>query len=850
MKKAVLASIVAFAAGILFFTWNNFLHQNNSEKSSANKISVPAKENDEKDNDALDALQWLSKTRAYPNADIPNDAYVNAWKMQNSRYANPNTTTVGTWTSIGPNNVGGRTLCVALDPLDTNTVWLGSASGGLWKSTVGGLGVNAWTYVNTGFPVLGVATIAINPANHLEMYIGTGEAYNYGMPLNGLTDRTTRGSVGMGILKSTDGGATWSYSLNWTYQQMRGVWEISINPLKPSSVIAATTEGIYKSTNSGTTWTQVQNATMAMDIAWFPSDTTIVLCGTGNMNSTNKGLYRSTDGGSTWALAGGGFPNATAHAGRTQIAFDPNNNNAALVQMSDIYNTIGFYKTTDKGATWSTIGSQDVTGYQGWYCEGMAIEQGNSNNILAGGVNMMLSNDNAASFNQVSNNFWTTDYMHSDVHDIVVNPQNANSIFIATDGGLFRSWDFGVSYTECTDGYVTSQHYIGSCSQTNANYLLSGLQDNYTQMYTGSVYWTPVVGGDGCYNAIDPTNDQIAYGASQYLNVEQTFDQWFSSNTIISTPSSATGGNPAAFLAPYILAPNNNNRIYAAGTGLQRSDDQGFTFNTVSADPIDAGNYILSIGCSYTQSDSVYIATAPDFGPMHFMISINAGVTFTDRSTGLPDRYPRRITVDPRNSKIVYVVFSGFGTGHIYKTTDAGITWADMSSVLPDAPFHCLMCDPQFPDIIYAGCDVGMYVSTNGGQTWITHNTGFPDYTMVFDIVPSNSDRGLLAFTHGHGVYKRSMNDISGISDPSSVNLSVNIFPNPASDVATISYGELYSNTTMKIYDLEGKLMEEQQLQKNSSYTHVDVSAWVKGVYLVNISSGKATVTKKMIVTK
>src|ERR1044071_3446700 len=136
------------------------------------------------------ALQFLSNSRAYPYPDIPADAYKKAELFYNAHFENQlqrkSEIQTSSWQSIGPNNIGGRTLAIALDPLDTATVWLGSASGGLWKSTTGGIGLNAWTYIPTGFPVRGVTSIAINPNNHNEIYIGTGETYTYASSVNGL----------------------------------------------------------------------------------------------------------------------------------------------------------------------------------------------------------------------------------------------------------------------------------------------------------------------------------------------------------------------------------------------------------------------------------------------------------------------------------------------------------------------------------------------------------------------------------------------------------------------------------------------------------------------------------------
>jgi photosystem II stability/assembly factor-like uncharacterized protein len=829
MKVIRYAVITALTIGIGLVT-SDLIHAPKTEKDFA--------EDNEAKSESLDMLQWMSKSRAYPNADIPVDGYTNAMEQYHLLQSTQRMQSIGTWSSIGPNNIGGRTLCVALDPADTNTVWLGSASGGLWKSTTGGMGTNAWNYVNVGYPVLGVATIAINSSNAAEMYIGTGESYNQGTSQNGLTERITRGTYGMGIFKSTDGGVSWQYALNWSYQQQRTVWDIVINPLRPQTVFAATSEGVYKSTDSGNTWAQVLNIPVCMDIALHQTDTSVVLVGAGNMNSINKGLYRSADGGLNWSMVGNGFPNV-AHQGRIMIEMYQTNNDIMMAQLCDIYNTIGFYKSTDKGVNWTNVSAYDVCGYQAWYCAGMAFKPGDPNTFMAGGVNLYRSTDGGSTFSQVSNNNWWTDYAHSDMHAILVNPQNPNSLFIATDGGLFRSWDFGDTYTECTDGYVTSQCYIGSVSQSNPNYALTGLQDNYSIQYTGSPYWTSVVGGDGCYNLIDPIDDNINFAAYQYLNVFITTDQWQSNFQVINTPASAFGNNPAAFLAPIMFSPANNQRLYAGARDLMRSDDGGFSWNVVSASPIDSNNCILSMAGSSTFADSIYIATAPDFAQMKFLLSTDGGNTFVDRSAGLPDRFPRRIAVDPRNSKIVYAVFSGFGTGHVFKSTNAGVSWSDISTSLPDVPFHAILLDPQFPDVVYAGSDMGLYVSTDGGVSWTTHNTGLPDWSMVFDLQTCGDDRSILCFTHGHGVWRRNLNDVLGIEIPDQ-SFVANVFPNPASDKVFITYGEeIQGEAEMNIYDLMGKLIytrKEKHIVAGSS-SEIDVSTWSNGTYILQVKN-------------
>src|SRR5882762_9025976 len=157
MRKFQIIILALAAGGIVLLGYNFY----SAKKKLLPVIHSSAKNNPEEKGErteALEGMQWMNRARAYPNADIPANAYASAMNQYNARFGNQQTSTVGSWTSIGPNNVGGRTLCVAIDPVDTNKIWLGSAGGGLWKSTVGGLGTNAWTYVPIGFPVVGVST--------------------------------------------------------------------------------------------------------------------------------------------------------------------------------------------------------------------------------------------------------------------------------------------------------------------------------------------------------------------------------------------------------------------------------------------------------------------------------------------------------------------------------------------------------------------------------------------------------------------------------------------------------------------------------------------------------------------
>ncbi|HYV91735.1 MAG TPA: T9SS type A sorting domain-containing protein [Chitinophagales bacterium] len=841
------SSLLAFLATILFSSFF-FLQKNPTINRNKNIYR------DENPTEAYDALSFLTTMNSFPNAEIPKDGYAKAWDQHLQIPSSNNTGVRSMWTNYGPNNIGGRTISIAIDPTDTSIVWLGSASGGLWKSATGGIGVGAWTYIPTGFPVLGVGAIAINPGNHSEMYIGTGETYAYGTSTNGVVDRTQRGSYGIGILKTTDGGATWTKVLDWSYQDNRGVWDIVYDPSDASILYAATTEGVYKTSDAGVTWTLVLNRKMVMDLVIDHVNSGTVFAAVGNEDSQDKGIYRTQDSGNNWVLLTNGLP-ANTQDGRITLADWPADHNLLMAIIGNRYSTVGVYRSTNGGNSWTLKSTDEILAWQGWYAKGLLMKTSDNTQVLAGGVNLFKSTSSGSNFSDIAPNLY---YFHSDVHGIISNPLDPNKIYIITDGGLYRSNDFGNTSYDCNKGYVTSQHYIGAVSATNPNLFISGLQDNYTDMYNGSLDWNVGVwGGDGTYTAIDQTNDAIQFGASQYLNIGKTTDYWsyYSTDYVYSSPADPNGGNPAAFLAPFILCPSDNNTMYAGSSTLIKSTSAGdfYSWFNVQPDPIDNGNPVLSIASSALDPDTVYFATAPgDVHPMHVYRSFDGGNSKTDISSGLPNRYPRRITVNPHNAKEVYVVFSGFNGGaggHIFKSENAGSTWTDISTPLPDLPFHCLAVDPDFPQNLYAGCDFTVYGSYNGGATWFTYSEGLPQAVMVFDLVISPSDKSIYAFTYGNGVYKNEMFDPNvGVQTVNSIS-SVKIFPNPASAILTIDLSRYTENLTLYLFSTSGRLVREEKIP-SAQKIDWDVTGISIGTYFLKVKGSRIDFTTKVAVVR
>lgn len=219
-------------------------------------------------------------------------------------------------------------------------------------------------------------------------------------------------------------------------------------------------------------------------------------------------------------------------------------------------------------------------------------------------------------------------------------------------------------------------------------------------------------------------------------------------------------------------------------------------------------------------------------------------------SAGLPNRYPRDIDVDPRDSRIVYVAFSGFGSGHLFRSSDGGANWTDISTTLPDVPFHCIQPDIDHPDTLYAGSDLGVFVSTDAGSTWDAFNQGLPDGAMVFDLKKSTADNSLLAFTHGNGVYRVSLGAL-----PVGVDLTLQqpgfqlaLMGNPVRDELLLRLGLGTTGLVQfRIFDLQGRLIDQSSMQglpRGMQLVRLPAPK-TSGAYLLEVSQhGKRRVVK------
>lgn len=796
-KIAVLAVLTVMVIVVVYT-----LNLSNIEKQSEQRKRLPG---------SLLSMDLWSSMRSYPGNDMNARVYSRAFEKaqfmempQISAMQGIYTPTTAPWVNLGPKNFAGRILSIAFHPTDANIMWVGSASGGLWKTTTGGTGGPggiSWTYVpTTPFPVLGISSIVVHPTKPDTMYVGTGEVYSANSPVSGTIAaghiRTFRGSYGIGILKTTDGGATWTKSLDFTDSNIKGVMDLLIHPTNPDTVFAATTDGIYRTFNAGTNWTLINSNSLAMDLIFKPGNPNIMYAGIGNFGSAGTGIYKTTNANAispTFTKLAGGLP---ANEGKTMLtisAASPNKIYASIGRDPNGASTdpCGLYYSLDEGVTWnatSWINASSKVTTQGWYGHDIGAHPVNHNTVIWSELDTWRTLNAAnASPTLTKVGFWdkwnvnnttigTTmegvddNYVHADIHRISFSPHDAtgNTVFICSDGGLFKSTDGGANYQTLNGGLVTAQIYSNmAISKTDPNFMVGGLQDNEGFIYSGSAGCRRIPSlGDGFHCAINTRDDDTCYVSGYYFNLKRSVNR----GTSFSSPSPAVYlGNPpsepASFNTPFVIAPSNPDIMYAGTYRIKKSTNRGATWVNTASALFSTSCTILYIAVAPTNPDIFYMSVTPGGAYLpRILKSTNGGSTYTDVTGSLPNRYFSDIEVDPTDPNRVAVSVTGFGTSHVYLTHNGGTSWSNVGGGLTDIPTNTVMFDPTNRSTIYIGNDQGVFyannVPTSGALgattalTWFAYNDGFNGATMVSDILVTSTNKLRLA-TYGRGLWER-----------------------------------------------------------------------------------------------
>ncbi len=710
------------------------------------------------------------------------------------------------WEPIGPGNIGGRTRGFVIDPSNPDILYAGGVAGGVWKSTDAGA---SWIPTGDTLINLAVSSLAIDPNNTQVLYAGTGEGFFNGDSVRGL-----------GIFKTTDGGASWTQLPSTVGSNFFYVNQVRISPTDSNRVFAATRSGVWRSTDGGATFDPVlrnpaqlsgsapaSNGSTggALDLDIQPgSDPEVILAAFGTFQQ--DGLFRSADGGNTWTEVGTGSDLNIFNQGRMNVEFAPSNPNVAYIAMADNGDTgnafgtfVNVFRTADAGQTWTAQANLGVglnqflfsnvpfgsgcfgnsNFAQGWYDNALAIDPLDEDIVWVGGVDLFRSDNAGQTFGLAS--YWYFDptdpnYVHADHHALAFHPDyngTTNQIlYSGSDGGIARTENArastsqndcpfsgggplpGISWTQLNNGYAVTQFYHGDAAQTGELYI-GGSQDNGTARGNSAnpnQPWDRIVGGDGGYVAIDPTNPDIMYAETQ------NFPTMRKSTNGGNSFSDATNGitdSDGLFITPFIMDQNDPNTLFTGGGRPWRTTNGAASWQAVGPNFGNAGR-ISAIGIAQTDGDVVYLG----YEDGYVATSTNArsaSPTWTLRSNGLPAEagFISWIAVDPTDAQTAYATSTTFGIDHIYKTTDGGVSWTSIDGIgaagVPDIPVHSIVVRPTDPDTLYAGTELGVFVTTDGGTSWAPASSGMAN--TVVENIEFVGDDVLVAFTHGRSAF-------------------------------------------------------------------------------------------------
>lgn len=788
MKKPILHLTTAFLLCLLFIMSSCKRTVSEREKdeteisdSDNDKEDGEEGEENEKESGASKQLMSWFQAKGYPDARNMSTKYQAAWEQHLQIRGGikaddvPVIESASNWASLGQSQtnggtrIGGRVVCMAIDPNNTNNLWVGSASGGIWKSTNAG---STWTSVPTNLPVLGVSAIIIDPSNSNVIYAGTGEVYHTEVGVMGYNVWKTRGTYGIGVIKSTNGGSTWTQVMPKLSSDLSAIQSMAFHPSNSNTVFACATDGVYRSTNAGSTWSKIYNGINVRDIAINPTAPDQIVISVGNMTNSVKGIFRTTNGSNanpTWTQITSGLP--ASFEGSIKL---DNVGSGVLVASIGISSGTSneVYRSTDFGVNWSVLSTSNHCSYQFWFAHTIAINPFATDSIIYGGVNIYRHKTSPTTGRA------SISGLHADHHDIKFDPTRRGTVYVCNDGGVYKSTNGGTSFTAINTGLNATQFYASlGVSRTNANRMAGGLQDNGQVIFNGTNWVQPTwSGGDGTSAAISPSNDNIILVSRDARAIKRSTDGGATGSEITSSYWGFAGDSRTAFVAPLAFAPSDGTIVYQASDNLHKSTNSGgsFTNNTLgSGTPATTpGNFIeqrhktaLAMAVSPTNPNKVYISTSPyaqydndvnDIyvtGTPNLLKTTTGNTPFTSIKGSLPDRFVMDIAVSRNNDDSVYVVLGGFGTSHVYLTPDGGTTWLSRGAGLPDVPFNAILIDPINQGTIYAGSDFGVYVSPDRGITWYDYNTGFYDATLVMDL-QIDANNKLIAATHGKGVFR------------------------------------------------------------------------------------------------
>jgi len=701
--------------------------------------------------------------------------------------------------------VTGRVTAIVAHPSDSNIIYVGTAQGGIWKTTDGG---RNWIAKSDYEISLAIGALVIDPnvdpkGNDI-LYAGTGE----GNILFGEAEQLQQSYYGCGVLKTTNGGEEWKAYGGDEDSPLNGArfYRLAISPIKPSIIFAATTYGLYRSTNNGEDWKQMTKglpsrgdiSAVTTDVVANPMNPSIAYAA-----FWASGVYKTTnaDGDEPLWTELKKLPHVST-SNRERIALGISSSSpdvlyALVVHRKIVDNTTGkeddiidkLYRTTDGGNSWNEVpisveetrrnGPNDLGG-QGTYNLNVAVDPTTPDIIYLSGLMIWKGVRNKETNNWTITNIGKD--IHSDNHAFAFNPSNHLIIYAGNDGGIYRSYDGGDTWDDTiNEGLCITQFgYIDQHPSSDA-LLIGGTQDNGTLQFRNSPAFYHSADGDGGFVAIDPEHPNIML--HEYYNPSPERSEVAgrygrknieSGGSWVSTKQGLSGSS--LFYPPFTLDQLTSSNI-AFGTDRVFLDrNQGINkwraSEPISLNPLNdqksdgRGRELVSAIC-YINSDPGLIYVGTNYGKI-FRLSKNGTKWIANPiyAPPLPSLYVWDIVpLNPDTPNLIIVVMAGVGTTdnpliHVWRgeVADGNIArWFDISGHengrLPNTPVNCIAIEPDSPQIMYIGTDVGVFKTSNGGDIWTKFSQGLPNCP-VFDMRLHNPSRLLRAATHGRGMWE------------------------------------------------------------------------------------------------
>jgi photosystem II stability/assembly factor-like uncharacterized protein len=713
----------------------------------------------------------------------------------------------GLISGLGARNIGsaamsGRIAALAgyNDASGKVTLFAGSASGGVWKSTDGG---TTFKPVFDEQPVQSIGAIAVDPSNHKNLWVGSGETW-------------TRNSVsiGNGIYKSTDGGETWTFA---GLPDSERISRIVVDPRSSDTIQAcvpgrlwsdSTERGLYRSADGGKSWQLTLKGANAStgcgDVAMQPGNPDVLLASlwdfrrrgwtyrSGGENPkavSGSGLYRSADGGKTWTELTGATHNGLPAKpyGRIAIAFAPSEPRTvyAFIESTDS----GLFISHDAGATWERGDKSTWMVWRPFYFANLIVDPKDAKRVFKTDGTLILSEDGGKSFASIGGFVG----MHGDVHDVFIDPNNSQHVFAGDDGGLWISYD-GANKWWKTDNLPVSQFYHVSVDNLDPYHVYGGLQDNAAWVgdsaYPGGITssrWENMFGGDGFFTYADPSDENYVYAEAQggalgrvnrHTHETRDIQPRLGAQDLRRFKKLRFNWN-----TPLALSPHDPATIYIGAQFLFRSRDQGQSWERISPDLTtddpqkqrqeESGGVTVDNSVAEMHTTIFSISESPHAAGLIWVGTDDGNLQLTRDGGQHWSNVVANVHGLPKNSWVNWVQASSFAAGtayaafdrhtfgdmtpYVYVTTDYGKTWTPLVSPKDSKGVrgyaHVIKEDSVDSQLLFLGTELGLWVSVDGGAHWAQFKGGHLPAVAVRDLAIQPRDSDLVLATHGRGIW-------------------------------------------------------------------------------------------------